>query len=129
MFLSLSQKKHNKKQLWNRGGDRLPGYFSAAYGNENEVLYSQGSVCYVIDIYRRVRQNSYQKRPEKNLVKMHNLVLLLMGRVIFLSFKNNKKILLKIYLSREMLIWTLKSNMELSFSLLNEVPFSSMFPF
>lgn len=68
------------------------------------MLYSQGSVCYVIDIYRRVRQNSYQKRPEKNLVKMHNLVLLLMGRVIFLSFKNNKKILLKIYLSREMLI-------------------------
>lgn len=68
------------------------------------MLYSQGSVCYVIDIYRRVRQNSYQKRPEKNLVKMHNLVLLLMGRVIFLSFKNNKKILLKIYLSRKMLI-------------------------
>lgn len=51
--------------MQNRGGYRLPGFFSAACGNEYRgqsdgalSCIPQGSVCCVMVIYRRVTQNS-----------------------------------------------------------------------
>ena len=68
-------------------------------------LYVLWPVCCMITC-RRVSQNNWAS----------------LGVVVFLSFINKKKMLLKIYLSRKMLIWTLKSNLESSFSLLNTEP-------
>lgn len=94
--------------MQNEGGCCLPGHFSAACGDEEAgqrdgalISVPLASSVVLCDGYLQKGQikslttKGIQKRPEKNLVKMYNLVLLLMGGVVFTSFKNNKKILLK----------------------------------